>query len=298
MDTAIVVLASWGDVIISTMIPRAIKEQRPDWTVTYYTTSACAGAIAGNPDVDHLVVLPGTKDQAWGMQDRVIADARRRHQKVIAPWAGWYQQSDWLPLTAPGWDGQPHHNFMWAYVRSAQHEGLEIALPPTIYLHLTDAERRRATDFVGGLGPRRQRILMEVEGHSSQSWLNESWLPVVMDVFDKIYGDGVELLISKGGAETPGIISAKQHWPGRVHLLNNYSLREVAWIFNSCDIFIGCSSGTSNACHAHCCKSDIKWFEAVRSTIWDSRPLRPNNKAIYYGASAPEFATMLSAGLS
>ncbi len=295
-DVAIVVMASWGDVIISTLIARAIRDQKPGWHITYYTSSACSGAIDNNPAIHNIITIPGNKDQAWGMQDNVIANAKKKHEKVITPWAGWYPQHEWLPLQTDDWHTLPHHNFMWAYVRTAQLEGLKIPNTFQIYLHLNNNEIKKATNFISSLGKTR-KVLIEVEGHSGQSWMRQSWISPIQDILTTKYGNDVELLISKGGQETIEISQAKKKWPGRVHLLNNYTLREVAAIFNACDIFIGCSSGTSNACHAHFCKTDIQWFEAVKSTIWDSRPLRPHNKNIYYGEEPAGFFTMLNNNL-
>ncbi len=286
MDLAIVQMASWGDVIISTIIPKALRDQRPDTKITFYTSSACAGAVVGNPHIHKLEIIPANKDQAWGTQNQVIADARKKHEKVLTPWAGFYPQNEWVPLNQPGWDYEFNPNFMWAYVRTAQLDGLTITNPPTIYLYPSAAEVASATNFVKSLSNGRRKVMMEVEGHSGQSWMRQSWIDPIMTVITEKWGD-VDLLISKGGNESPEITAAKKKWPGRVHLMNHLSLREVSVVFNSCDAFIGCSSGTSNACHSQNCKRDILWFETVKNRLWDSWPLRPYGK-FYHRCEDPQ----------
>ena len=286
MDLGIVAMASWGDVIISTIIPKVYKDQRPDTKITFYTSSACAGALLNNPSIDNLVVIPASKDHSWAIQDSIIADARKKHEKVITPWAGFTPQCDWIPLNRPGWDYEFHPNFMWATVRTAQSEGLAVPNPPVIYLYPWPEEIENANKFVASLNNGRRKVIMEVEGQSGQSWMRQSWIDPIMTVFMEKWKD-VDLLISKGGDESPEIAAAKAKWPGRVHLMNKLSLREVSVVFNSCDAFIGCSSGTGNACHTHLCKKNILWFETVKDRLWDSWPLRPYGK-FYHRSEDPQ----------
>lgn len=294
IDTAVVVMASWGDVVISTLVVRAIKEQRKDVHVTFYTSSACKGAVFNNPKIDKLEVIPANKAQAWGLQDKIINKARQKHQLVITPWAGFTPQHEWVPIDMPG----TPHNFMWAYVRVAQLHGLVVPIPPTLYLYPTETEQERAKKFVESLVQRKRTVMMEIQAESAQSFWNPKWTRRIIPEIIKTYGGDVTILISRGGGEPPEVTELKKKFKGQIYLLNEYSLREVSVIFNSCDVFVGLSSGTSNACHTHLCKKDIQWFEAINDRKWCSAPLRKEGKHFFFRNDPEGFAKLLRENLA
>lgn len=301
-DLAIVALASWGDVVISTVIPRAAKAQ---WgsRVTFYVSSACAGAVRGNPDIDDLVIITATKDEAWALQDGVIAQARLKHQLVVAPWPGFRPRENWDAIPATG-----RPNFMWAYARAAQEIGLDVPMSDqgmmTIYLYPNAAERQRAATFLAGQGRERPNLLMEIRGDSGQSYWNDYWTEVVLGRLMRHYHGELNVWVSNGGPEPPVITMIKQAWPGRTSYLNEYSLREISVLANHADIFVGCSSGTSNAIQTHLVRPVPLWFEAVNDPVWASFPLRPEGrhsayaKTIYYGGDPSEFAELIVRGIA
>lgn len=292
-DAAIVVLASWGDVLISTCLVRALKEQQ-NARITYYVSSACASAIQNNPDISDLVIIPATKAQAWSVQDKVVADVKRKHKKVLTPWAGFLSRDRWLPL-----DGNAAPNFMWSYAHAAQSEGLTITRPLKLYLYPTIAEKVKAESFLTSL-PRDANtkiIMMEISGESSQTHWNHQWTEMAIETLFRRYNGNIRVLISCGGQEPNQIAQLRlQYKTGsieRIYFLNQNSLREVSIIFNGCHIFLGVSSGTSNAVHGHQCKRGIQWFEAVNDPIWASFPLGTENKTFYYGHNPTEYCKIL-----
>lgn len=300
LDVGVVQLASFGDVIISSIVPHTIRQNHPDARITFYVSSACEGAIANNQDVDNVVVLQATKGQSWALMHETVEKAKKKHQHVIAPWPGYRPREEWVPK----WQTGETPNFMWSYFRAAQEfqekvTGKPFAMdrPFPIHLWLTPEEKCRAEGFVNMAGSHNlgsKFVMMETDGHSSQNYFDANWTNKILSGVMEHYKGDATVLISRGGVIPNEIREAMVRWPWKVHMLNEYSLREVSWIFNSCSVFIGGSSGTSNACHGHQCKRDVKWFEAVRDPVWCSAPLRgAPDKKIYLGANPDEFVKLI-----
>lgn len=296
-DIAIIQLAAFGDVTISTVIPHAIKQKYPNSRITFYTSTACEGAVHNNQDIDQIIAIPANKAQAWSLMPGIIENARKKHQKIITPWPGHRPESEWRPLG----EGNYNTNFMWSYYRAAQELGLEIPKPFQLYLWTTEAERNRAKSFLDMIkthNPNGPTIMMEAEGHSGQNHFNSEWVTKIIEGLINHYNTNVRILISKGGVIPQEIKSAMDKWPWRIHMLNEYSLREASIMFNECIAFIGGSSGTSNACHGHQCKKNIKWFEAIVDMKWSSQPLAgPENKSYYLNSDPNEFVRLIRSQL-
>lgn len=298
-DVAVVQLVSWGDVVISSVIPYLVKKHHPGCRVTFYVSSACHGAIAGNRHVDEVVVLPATKDQSWVLMPQVTEEARAKHQYVVTPWPGLLDRSQWARLGREGKD----YNFMWSYLRAAQkllvETGVGLPEPDQFPIHLwpTEEEKRRAQGFLNVAGSHdlgAKFVMMETDGHSSQNYFNAAWTNKILEGLMDHFKQKVIVLISRGGVIPHEIREAMIRWPWHIHMLNEYSLREASVMFNACSVFIGGSSGTSNAAHGHQCKRDIKWFEAVNDRVWCSEPLvGPADKKIYTGADPDAFVKLI-----
>lgn len=284
-DVAIVTMASWGDVVISTLIVNALKTQKPDCRITYYTSSACAGAIKNNPHIDEQVIIQATKGQAWAVQDKIISDARNKHQVVVAAWAGYTPRYNWKPLD----NNETSENFMWSYVRTAQSLGLNVPNPPLLYLYPTDDEKNRIAGYMQNVKSG-TNILMEVKGESSQTYWNNDWTVKAIDKLHQIYNKP-NVFISCGDKPDDFIFDLIDKYG--IHYMNDYSLREMSVLFNYCDVFLGVSSGTSNACHGHLCKRNIKWIEAINDGVWDSKPLGYHNKVFFYGGDVKAYCNLL-----
>jgi hypothetical protein len=144
--------------------------------------------------------------------------------------------------------------------------------------------------------------MMEISGESSQTYWNHNWTVLAIKTLMEKYDGNVIILISCGGPEPQGISQLRAQYRqnniDRIYFLNQFNLPEVAMIFNGCHIFLGVSSGTSNAVHSHQCKRDVQWFEAVNDPVWASFPLGIDNKTFYYGQNPNEYCKILSDKLS
>jgi len=292
-DIAVVQLVSWGDVVISTSLVHAIKEQL-GVKITYYVSSACHGAVFGNPDIDQIKIIQATKHQAWGVFSKIIKQAWEFHQHVFTPWPGFIPRHEWCLL-----DRQTKINFMWSYARAGQVVDLTIDVPLKLYLYLSDSEKERADKFYRSLNkkPSTKLVLAEMHGDSSQTACCPAWIPsIVNTVMTKYNGDAI-VCISASGQPPREIQQLITKYDRKIQFLNFLSLREVSAFFNYCDIFLGVSSGTSNACHGHQCKKDIAWFETVNDPVWDSSPLGVENKVFYYGTKLAEYISILKGRL-
>lgn len=283
-DLGIVQLASWGDTFISTCLPRAVREQAPGCSVTFYVSSACASAVTNNPDIDELVVLPATKAEAFAMWDDVYRQAKGRHKVVVQPWAGKRPVSEWKLIKS-----RERRNFIWSASRCIQELGLKFKGPAQNYIYPTAEEQQRVRELLTRLGPM-PKVLMEFEAFSKQTQLTVDWLPKILRTIEKRIGQ-VQFLLSAGNI--PGdLLKCNNVIP-----LNDYTLREVALLPDYCKAFFGVSSGTSNACHNQLRTKRIKWFEAVNHTDWDSRPYGEADKYVYLGKTLDGYLDLISTHL-
>lgn len=263
MDLAIVQLASWGDTILSTCLPRAIKEQRPDWHITYYTSSACASAVHNNPDIDKLEVIPATRAEAFEIWNDVVSDAKRRHSKVVQTWAGKRPREEWQLINK-----KTKRNFMWSAPRCIQELGLKFSQPLVNYIYFTPDEELRARNKLKSI-PYGPRILLEVEAFSKQTQFTLNWLKPMFSTICKQLGGATQFLVSIG-RKIEHLERLSQRF--NITTLDDLSIREVALLIDDCVGFLGVSSGTSNACHHQHRKRQVVWCEAVNHTDWCSAP--------------------------
>jgi ADP-heptose:LPS heptosyltransferase len=269
MNIAIVQMASFGDVVLTTCILRAIREHRPKWKIHFYTSSFCAGAVENNPDIDELHIKDMSRAEAFNNWGYVTEEAKKKHNRVLVPWPGILHQREWRLMK--GHLG--NNNFMWAYPRCIQYLNLPFTGKIKTYLYPTDEEKQKVSDFVASLDPRRM-LMMEVSGKSGQTWWNHSWTQRAVETIAKKLPE-FHLFISCGGEEPADLQALRNKYKGKqtIHYMNDFSIREMSVLFNSCDTMFSVSSGTANACMTHECKRDVKWFELVNNTCWDSSPM-------------------------
>lgn len=294
MKIAIMQLASWGDVIISTCIPKLIKQQRPNDHITFYTSSVCEGAVQNNPDIDKLIVKKvKNRGEAFDVWGHVTKKAKTEdYDKIITPWAGVLPEKDWrLKKNHNG-----HNNFMWSYPRAAQTLGLKFEGTIKTYLYPTDQEKQKITNYINNLDTDNAKlIMMEIQGNSCQTHWNPSWTKEAVRLLKQKITK-FHLFISHGGEKPEYIKELQQTCKGKqqIHYMNNFSLREMSVLFNHCHIMFSVSSGTANACMTHQCKKNIKWFELVNDKKWDSTPMGAKSKYIYRQNNMKEYFKIVS----
>lgn len=292
MKIAIVQLASWGDVVISTCIPRAIKKQKPGWHITYYTSSVCADALKGNPDIDETIVKDvKNRAEAFDVWGYVTEDAKKaKHSKVVVPWAGVLKPQDWRLLRKH--DGP--NNFMWAYPRMIQSLGLNFKSPIKTTLNLEAAEIKKAADFISSL-PKARMLMMEIEGKSGQTWWNDNWTTQTINMLRRTLKK-FHLFISHGGPKPDAIKSAcKENTPSQqVHYMDHFSIREMTALFEHCDTMFSVSSATANACMTNKRNIGKRWFELINNTCWDSQPMGSDGKHFFYQNDIKAYLSIVS----
>jgi ADP-heptose:LPS heptosyltransferase len=293
-------MASWGDVVISSCIAKAIKEQKPDWKVTYYTSTTYGNALHNNPDIDELIEKKTQgKDDAFAQWGHVRTDVEKdnKFDKVIIPWAGVLPRGDWKLKE----DHKGPNNFMWSCPRAIQELGLTFKGSIQTYLYQTKEEVDKAREFVTKLNKDSHKlIMMETAGFSCQTHWKPNWTRKAVELLIKRYGR-LHLFIS-GGGEVPDDIKnlQKKHNSDavKIHYMSNFTLREMSALFNHCDIMFSVSSGTANACMTHMCRKNIKWFELVNDSCWDSVPMgNIKNKLIYRKNNMDEYFRLVNSRL-
>lgn len=283
MKIAVMQLAAFGDVLLATCVLKAIKKQRPNWHVTFVTSSPCAGAIENNQDTDDIIIekFKNKKDafDNWGHVTKKL-EKSGEFDKIIIPWAGILPVHKWRLKDQ---SKSHNNNFMWAYPRAVQELGLVYKPPIKTYLYTTDEENQKVQKFIDGLGDG-TKIMMEIAGHSGQTWWNKEWTKRAVAMLAKRFSK-FDLFISHGGKEPPEFVKCRKMLKDgqAIHYMSHFTIREMSILFNHCSIMFSVSSGTANACMTHKCNPNTKWFEAVSATHWDSSPMgHDKNKFIFH----------------
>ncbi len=283
MNVAIIQLVSYGDVLLSTCVTDAIKKHRPDWRITFVTSSICGDAIRNNPSIDEIKIIQvKNKQEAFDNWGHITDKIKSQFDRVIIPWAGILQPSDWRLIN----NHLGANNFMWAYPRMVQSLGMPYSGKIKTFLYPTPDEYSKVRSFLNSLDRvQHKMIMMEIAGDSGQTHWNITWTEAAIKLLISIYPK-MHLFISHGGPEPQHLSELRKIYNKKkqhIHYMNNMSLREMSILYNDCDIMFSVSSGTANACMTHLCKKNIRWFELVNAAHWDSFPMwHDQNKFIFY----------------
>ncbi len=113
-----------GDVVLSTPVIRALRRAFPDATLTYLVERDAAAVVAGNRDLDRIIVVERTRGVRRVLDDVKLAwQLRRDRYEVVIDMHGG-PRSSWLTLAtgAPqriGYD-MPGREWMYTQDHSAR----------------------------------------------------------------------------------------------------------------------------------------------------------------------------------
>ena len=99
-----------GDVVLSTPVIRALRRAFPDATLTYLVERDAAAVVAGNRDLDRIIVVERTRGLRRVLDDAKLAwQLRRDRYDVVIDMHGG-PRSSWLTLAtgAPAADRLRH----------------------------------------------------------------------------------------------------------------------------------------------------------------------------------------------
>ncbi len=278
MNIAVIQLANFGDVILSTSLLEAIREQKPDWKVHFITSKACASAVSSNPCIHELIALDIPKAEAIGKFNEVFREAKAsgKYDKVITPWAGYLDRKHWRPHGASG----KVCNFMYSVVRCIQDNGMTWNGKLTNYLYPTHGDTHGAAKIIKAFeSSSNKNVLLEAETLSKQSQLNHKWLPEIFHAVRKRLGRATFWLSI--GKDPDYLTELKNEFD--VRTLSDFSIASVGLAVDYCDVFLSVSSGTANACHHQHRRNNPMWFEAVNDRAWATTPYGTINKHVYLG---------------
>ena len=109
-----------GDVVLSTPVIRALRRAFPDATLTYLVERDAAAVVAGNRDLDRIIVVERTRGLRRVLDDVKLAwQLRRDRYDVVIDMHGG-PRSSWLTLTtgAPQRIGYDMPGRQWMYTRT------------------------------------------------------------------------------------------------------------------------------------------------------------------------------------
>jgi ADP-heptose:LPS heptosyltransferase len=109
-----------GDVVLSTPVIRALRRVFPDATLTYLVERDAAAVVAGNRDLDRIIVVERTRGLRRVLDDVKLAwQLRRDRYDVVIDMHGG-PRSSWLTLTtgAPQRIGYDMPGRQWMYTRT------------------------------------------------------------------------------------------------------------------------------------------------------------------------------------
>lgn len=289
MNIAVIQLANFGDVVLSTSLLEAIREQRPEWKIHFITTKACVGAVSNNPNIHELVTLDIPKSEAIGKFDEVFEGAKAcgKYDKVITPWAGYLDRKHWRPNGA----SSRVCNFMYSVVRCIQDNGMTWNGRLVNYLYPTsDDERGTAKIIEAFKSAPGKNVLLEAETLSKQSQLDSSWLPEVFFAIRKRLGKATFWFSI--GKDPDYLTELKNEFD--VRTLSDFSITSVGMSVDHCDVFLSVSSGTANACHHQHRQNNPMWFEAVNDRAWATTPYGTINKHVYLGKTVGGYVDLIN----
>ena len=98
LNILLIRLREIGDVVFTTPMPRALKRAFPGARIAYAVESHAAPVVAGNPDVDDVIVLPRVRGWKRIAADlRLAARLRRSHFDLVIDFHGG-PRAAWLAL--------------------------------------------------------------------------------------------------------------------------------------------------------------------------------------------------------
>jgi ADP-heptose:LPS heptosyltransferase len=275
MRIAFVQLASFGDLINSTLMFQPIKAKWPDCRLEVHTTTFYGSAYDHNPHIDDLIKHPcHSKDLAFSLYD-TIPHQLHGYDKVMVP----------APILRPDRRNSLRHpeygpNLWCTFLRALEEEAIDYPWPPVSVLRLADVEVQRAR-AAAAMGTGKRCILMEVEGLSGQTYWNDHWTDRVGEHL--LNKSETCLFISK---QTPTTAIRRLQAPrgngSQAVFVGHLSLREGAELHNHCQAFLSVSSGLCNACNTDWCRRDTLWVEAINSPTVSSVVFRPMHKHFWY----------------
>ena len=109
-----------GDVVLSTPVIRALRRTYPDATLTYLVERDAAAVVAGNRDLNRLIVVERTRGARRVLDDVKLAwQLRRDRYDVVIDLHGG-PRSSWLTLAtgAPQRIGYDMPGRQWMYTRT------------------------------------------------------------------------------------------------------------------------------------------------------------------------------------
>ena len=79
LSVLIVRLSAIGDVVMTTAATRVLKQYMPDARVTWVVEPLSAPMLAGNPDIDEIIIL---QDRSLGSYLRLARQLRQRNSML------------------------------------------------------------------------------------------------------------------------------------------------------------------------------------------------------------------------
>jgi ADP-heptose:LPS heptosyltransferase len=266
--TIVTPLIGLGDVLMTTPALALLKKNRPDTQITYCTMNRGTYEILkGNPDIDRLVYYPMLGPNKAAALWRILCEctgrfdvcinfypSNRIHYNLFSLLTGAplrightylrmnFSQANWIKNRTIAEDDRKH--CVEENLALLPFLGVDPAAPaPPLKLCLDEREIEEGRAFRKGAGT---RPLVGVhagtsvfKGHAARRWPRERFSALVNALPEAgfvLFGTGEE-------EEANRYIVENAAGPGRVTLVSDRSVRQVAAMIRACDFFITNDSG-------------------------------------------------------
>jgi len=248
-----------GDVVLTTPVIRAVREQYPDAYIAYLTDKKTAPLLEHNPYLNEIIPFDFSRPDIFE-QPRVAFLLRRRKFDVVVdlfsnPRTALLSWASGAPMRI----GKDVNGRGKLYTHRIGDYG---AMKPAIEFHyqyvkplgvgmthfkteifLTDDEKREARIFLKHQDVDVSKPVIAI--HVGASWPNKVWLKEnFAELIDLLRAKlGVEIILSAGPGDEEMVSSIINNSSGKVFRLPLLPLRQLAAIFSQCKVFLSNDCG-------------------------------------------------------
>lgn len=278
----IVNFGGMGDILNTTSVATHYKLNRNDVDVDFLTKSKHRQLLINNSYIKNLLHLDDQLNDYPPHQlslrfKRDIANSNLSiddYDEIIFP----------APYMSPLYDGTPRSRLL-KIIKDESSGIKEWNCDFLPHVELSIEEKNEAKCFLGKL-TEKPKIMIEYEFLSQQSFMDKNCVFRILDFYKE---SGFNIIFS--GRTKPSYLQGNVFSPNSSVFHYSGSFMSNAEIYNSLDLFIGCSSGLTCLTSSDYCNPSIPRIELVKGEHWSTKDfIHHTNKTIIYKANELDLA--------
>lgn len=278
----IVNFGGMGDVLNTTPIAAHLKLSEAVENVCFLTKSKYKQLLVNNSHIDNLLHLGKEFDDypPYQLSLRFKKDISNSnlntgdYNKIIFP----------APYMSPLYDGTPRSRLL-KIIKDESSGIKEWGCDFIPHVELSAEEKSEARSFLDSLNAK-PKVMIEYEFFSQQSFMDRVCILKIIDFYKEV---GFNIIFS--GKNKPQYLDENvfETDPNIFHYSGSFMSN--AEIYNSIDLFIGCSSGITCLTSSDYCDASIPRIELVKGDHWSTKDFTHHkNKTIIYESNNLDLA--------